>query len=50
VSDTGRWGSFLRYYSRVIEASPLRISDPKQLRTYVDEVVLSVEHTEQILG
>jgi len=46
VTD-GRWGSFVRYYTRVIEASPLRIADPKKQGTYVDGVVLSVEHTQQ---
>jgi hypothetical protein len=47
TSDNGRWESFILYYTRVIEASPLRIVDPNKKGMYVDEVVLSVEHTQQ---
>jgi hypothetical protein len=38
TSDDGRWGSFVRYYTRLIETSPLRIVAANKQRTYVDEV------------
>lgn len=41
------WFTFLRYYTRVIEDCPLCISEPKKKLQYVDEVVLTVEHTPQ---